>query len=143
MPFEYATKHQSTRGFSLIELLVALTIIALLMGLVGPRVVGYLGDAKSDTARAQVENLAASLDLFLIDVGRYPTQEEGLTALIENPGALSAWDGPYLRKKIIPSDPWGRGYLYEVNSGGDRARVRSLGADGAEGGDAEDADITS
>ena len=131
------------RGFSLIELLVALTIIGLLMGLVGPRVVGYLSDAKSDTARAQVENLAASLDLFLIDMGRYPTKDEGLGALIENPGTLSEWDGPYLRKQVIPNDPWGRSYLYDVSPGGDQARVRTLGADGTEGGDAENADITS
>jgi len=130
-------------GFSLIELLVTLSIVALLVGLVGPRVVGYLGTARADTAEAQVQDLSAALDLFLIDVGRYPNRDEGLQALVENPGALDRWNGPYLKDGEVPADPWGNSYLYERSSDGRTIQVRSLGADGSDGGDGEDADISS
>lgn len=128
-------------GFSLMELLVALVILALIMGIVGPRVIGYLSRAKSQTAEAQVKMLQGALDLFLMDVGRYPTDEEGLPALVSAPGSAAGWSGPYLDEDAVPADPWGRDYLYSATSDGLRVRVYSLGRDGAEGGKGEDADV--
>ncbi|WP_300392678.1 type II secretion system major pseudopilin GspG [Henriciella sp.] len=137
------SKNRSARGqagFSLMELLVALVILALVMGVVGPRVIGYLSRAKSQTADVQIENIKASLDMFLLDVGRYPTAEEGLSALIEPVLAAPGWAGPYLDEDTVPADPWGNAYRFEVE-GGMKAKVYSLGRDGAEGGEGEDADI--
>lgn len=128
-------------GFSLMELLVALVILALIMGVVGPRVIGYLSRAKSQTAETQVRNMQGALDLFLLDVGRYPTEEEGLRALVAAPANAPGWAGPYLEEDEVPADPWGRPYLYATGSDGLRVRVFSLGRDGAEGGTGEDADI--
>ena len=129
-------------GFSLMELLVALVILALVMGIVAPRVIGYLSRAKSQTAEAQVKNIQGALDLFLIDVGRYPTENEGLKALIEAPAGGAGWAGPYLDdSEEVPLDPWGNPYLYTSTEDGLRVRVFSLGRDGAEGGTGEDADI--
>jgi general secretion pathway protein G len=129
-------------GFSLMELLVALVILALVMGIVAPRVIGYLSRAKSQTAEAQVKNIQGALDLFLIDVGRYPTESEGLKALIEAPAGSAGWAGPYLDdSEDVPLDPWGNAYLYTSTEDGLRVRVFSLGRDGTEGGTGEDADI--
>lgn len=128
-------------GFSLMELLVALVILALVMGIVAPRVIGYLSRAKSQTAEAQVKNVQGALDLFLIDVGRYPTETEGLKALIEAPAGAAGWAGPYLDEEVMPVDPWGRDYFYSSTEDGLRVRVYSLGRDGTEGGSGEDADI--
>ena len=129
-------------GFSLMELLVALVILALVMGIVAPRVIGYLSRAKSQTAEAQVKNIQGALDLFLIDVGRYPTESEGLKALIEAPASGAGWAGPYLDdSEEVPLDPWGNPYLYTSTEDGLRVRVFSLGRDGADGGTGEDADI--
>ena len=100
-----------SRGFTLIELLVVLAILTLLAGLVGPRVLGQLGGAKSKTAGVQIADLDKSLELFKLDVGRYPTTEEGLDALVKRPGSVNGWSGPYL-KGGVPSDPWGRPYKY-------------------------------
>ena len=130
-------------GFTLIELLVVLAILALLAGLVGSQVIGYLGRAKSDTARLQVEQLGQSLDLFMIDVGRYPTSEEGLEALVKAPKNASSWYGPYLKKGAVPKDPWGRDYVYRSPGEHGAYDLYSLGADGTEGGDGENTDITS
>lgn len=128
-------------GFSLMELLVALVILALVMGLVAPRVIGYLSRAKSQTAEAQVKNIQGALDLFLLDVGRYPTQEEGLTALVSAPATAPGWAGPYLDEEAMPVDPWGTPFYYQPSPDGIRVRVYTLGRDGAEGGSGEDADI--
>ncbi|MDP3457746.1 MAG: type II secretion system major pseudopilin GspG [Hyphomonas sp.] len=128
-------------GFSLMELLVALVILALVMGIVAPRVIGYLSRAKSQTAEAQVKNIQGALDLFLIDVGRYPTENEGLKALIEAPAGAAGWAGPYLDEEVMPVDPWGKDYFYSSTDDGLRVRVYSLGRDGAEGGTGEDADV--
>lgn len=127
-----------SRGFTLIELLVVLAILTLLAGLVGPRVLGQLGGAKSKTAAVQIADLDKSLELFKLDVGRYPTTEEGLDALAKKPGAVNGWNGPYL-KGGVPTDPWGHAYRY-ASSGG-AIEIVSLGADGAPGGDGENADI--
>lgn len=131
------------QGFTLIELLVVLVILGLLAGLVGPQVLRYTGDAKSDTARLQIEELGAGLDLFHLEIGRYPTTDEGLKALIERPQGLTEWHGSYLKKKRIPLDPWGREYHYK--SPGDVAayELYSLGNDNMEGGEGNNADIVS
>ncbi|HRP19792.1 MAG TPA: type II secretion system major pseudopilin GspG [Alicycliphilus sp.] len=126
------------RGFTLIELLVVLAILTLLAGLVGPRVLGQLGGAKSKTAAVQIADLDKSLELFKLDVGRYPTTEEGLEALVKKPGSANAWNGPYL-KGGVPTDPWGHAYRYANNGGA--IDIISLGADGAPGGEGENADI--
>ena len=139
-------KHQRDRnrgeaGFSLLELLVALVILALIMGIAGPRVIGYMGRAKTQTAEAQVKTLQGALDLFLMDMGRYPTDEEGLAALIVAPAGAAGWSGPYLNEDVLPADPWGRDYLYRALPDGLRVSVISLGRDGAEGGTGEDSDV--
>jgi general secretion pathway protein G len=129
-----------TRGFTLIELLVVLAILALLAGLVGPKVLNQLGGAKSKTALVQIADLDKSLELFKLDVGRFPTAEEGLTALLAKPATVaSGWNGPYL-KGGLPNDPWGRPYKYALRPDGGPDIV-SLGADGAAGGDGENADL--
>ncbi|MCO5357289.1 type II secretion system major pseudopilin GspG [Acidovorax kalamii] len=133
-----ASANRSSRGFTLIELLVVLAILTLLAGLVGPRVLGQLGGAKAKTAAVQIADLDKSLELFKLDVGRYPTSEEGLEALVKKPGSVNGWNGPYL-KGGVPSDPWNHPYRY-ANSGG-AIQILSLGADGAPGGDGENADI--
>ncbi|MCP3868260.1 MAG: type II secretion system major pseudopilin GspG [Gammaproteobacteria bacterium] len=129
------------KGFTLIELLVVLVILGLLAGLVGPKVVGYLSRGKSDTAKLQVEQLSAAMDLFLLDVGRYPTEEEGTAALLEGGGGINNWRGPYLRKNEVPLDPWGNEFHYKYPGQSGDYDLYSLGADNAEGGDGENADI--
>lgn len=129
-------------GFTLIELLVVLVILGLLAGLVGPKVVSYLGRGKSDTAKLQIEQLAAAMDLYLLDVGRYPTAEEGVGALLQNSSGVNNWRGPYLRKDEIPVDPWGNEFHYEPLGKSGSFELYSLGADNAEGGEGENADIS-
>lgn len=131
---------QRPHGFTLIELLVVLAILALLVGLVGPRVLGQLGGAKSKTAAVQIADLEKALELFKLDVGRFPTTEEGLEALVRKPASVTAgWNGPYL-KSAVPTDPWGRPYQYKRNADG-TIDIVSLGADGAPGGEGENADV--
>jgi general secretion pathway protein G len=130
-------------GFTLIELLVVLMILGLLAGLVGPRVLKYMGGAKSDTARLQIEEFGAGLDLYHLEVGRYPTTEEGLEALSRAPAGVDNWNGPYLRKKTIPVDPWGRPYHYRSPGENGDYDLYSLGRDNADGGEGEDEDIVS
>ncbi|MBM3571354.1 MAG: type II secretion system protein GspG [Alphaproteobacteria bacterium] len=132
-----------SRGLTLVEMLVVLAIMALVVGLVGPRVVDYFGRAKSTTAKLQIENLAAGLDLFRLDVGRYPTIQEGLPALAQRPAGLTAWKGPYIKGDAVPNDPWGRVYTYRIPGRDGRGfDLMSLGADGAPGGTGENQDIT-
>jgi general secretion pathway protein G len=127
-------------GFTLIELLVVLAILTLLAGLVGPRVLNQLGGAKAKTAAVQIADLDKSLELFKLDVGRYPTSEEGLEALVKRPGNVSGWTGPYL-KGGLPTDPWGRAYKYANPGPNGGIEILSLGADGTPGGDGENGDI--
>jgi general secretion pathway protein G len=136
------TKSQK-RGFTLIELLVVLVILGLLAGLVGPRVLSYLGGAKSDTARLQIGEFGAGLDLFYLEIGRYPTTDEGLIALIEQPSDLTNWHGPYLKKRSIPKDPWGNDYIYESPGENGPYDLYSFGMDGTEGGEGDNKDIVS
>jgi len=134
---------QITDGFTLIELLVVLVILGLLAGLVGPQVLRYVGGAKSDTAVLQIEEFGAGLDLFHLEVGRYPTTEEGLSALVAKPEYVENWHGPYLRKKKIPDDPWSREYHYVAPGENGLYDLYSLGLDNTEGGDGDNADVTS
>ena len=99
-------------GFTLIELLVVLVILGLLAGLVGPRVIKHLGESKSKTAVLQIEELSSALDLYRLEVGSYPSSDQGLVALVEQPVGVDQWNGPYLRKKTIRLDPWGQPYSY-------------------------------
>ena len=127
-------------GFTLVELLVVLAILTLLAGIVGPRVLGQLGGAKSKTAAVQIADIDKALELFKLDVGRFPTTEEGLAALTTRPATVSSgWAGPYL-KGALPSDPWARPYRYQLAANG-AIEILSLGADGAPGGEGENADI--
>lgn len=119
-------------GFTLIELLVVLVILSLLAALVTPRVLRYLGSAKTDTAHIEVKHLTTALQLFKIDVGRYPTQQEGLSALYKNPGNLTAWHGPYI--KSLPQDPWGHAYQYRIPGQDGAFDVYTLGPNGTGGG---------
>jgi len=138
-----APARRQTAGFTLIELLVVLAILGLLIGLVAPQVVKYLGRARTDTARVDIRNIEVALDLFRLDLGRYPTQQEGLAGLIEQPSGLQRWQGPYLKQKKPPTDPWGHPYHYQIPSqhGGDYD-LYSLGADDAPGGTGESQDVT-
>jgi len=99
-------------GFTLVEVIVVLSIIGLIMSMVGPRVLGYLTDSKAKTAKIQVETLASAVELFYIDNGRYPLESEGLQALVSRPSALRTWNGPYIKGAAVPNDPWGRPYRY-------------------------------
>lgn len=139
------TTFRRARGFTLIELLVVLVILGLLAGLVGPQVMKYLGGANTKTAKLQIEDFSTALDAFRLDMGRYPTSNEGLQALVMQPSGASRWNGPYLRKNLIPKDPWGNDYQYRApgqNSGG-AFDLYSLGANNAEGGEGEDQDVVS
>jgi general secretion pathway protein G len=128
-------------GFTLVELLVVLVILVLLASIIGPRVIGYLGASRSKTAKVQIESLVTSLELFHIDVGRYPATAEGLNALIRPPTKLAGWSGPYLTKANIPLDPWGHSYRYQAPGKKGAFDLYSLGRDGKEGGADEDADV--
>ena len=129
------------QGFTLIELLVVLVILGLLMSVVGPRVMKYVGGAQSDTAAMQIQELSAALDMYPLEVGSYPAQSVGLKALIEQPSGVSRWKGPYLRKSALPKDPWGNDYAYRYPGKHGPFDLYSLGSDGQPGGEGEAADI--
>ena len=137
------TYSNQRRGFTLIELLVVLVILGLLAGLVGPQVLRYTGSAKSETAKLQIEELGAGLDLFHLEVGRYPTTAEGLQALVEQPTGISGWNGPYLKKKNVPDDPSGNPYHYRSPGEQNVYDLYSYGSDNMEGGEGNDADVVS
>lgn len=130
-----------SRGFTLLELLVVIVIIGLLAAFVGPRTFGQLSKSESGTARAQIEALARALEAYRIDVGSYPSNENGLSALINPPAGAVRWNGPYLLK-AVPLDPWGQAYLYRRDESGDNFNVVSLGRDGKPGGEHSDVDIS-
>ena len=101
-------------GFTLVEMLVVITIIGLIMALVGPRVLNYLAESKVKAARIQIQSFASALDLFYLDAGRFPSSGEGLDALVRPTPGVAAWNGPYLRGGSVPNDPWGTPYIYRV-----------------------------
>lgn len=139
----YQHEKSSHSGFTLIELLVVLMILGLLAGLVGPRVLKQLGGAKSDTAALQIAELGSGLDLYLLEVGRYPSSEEGLVALVNEPAGVANWNGPYIKKNEVPDDPWGQDYRYQFPGESGEYDLYSLGRDNADGGEDEDEDIVS
>jgi general secretion pathway protein G len=130
------------RGITLIELLVVMVIIAMFATLVGQRLFKSVERGRQTAAKSQIAELESTLDVFRLDVGRYPTSEEGLQALNTRPGNLEKWDGPYLRK-ALPLDPWGHPYLYRFPGQHGDYDLLSLGADGQEGGEGEATDIVS
>lgn len=127
-----ASRRRRRGGFTLVEMLVVLAIIGLISALVGPRVLSQLTDSRERAAQLQIEAFSSALDIFFIDVGRYPLEAEGLGALLQRPGSLSSWSGPYLRGERVPLDPWGRDYRYV--SDGRNFRITTAGADGSGGG---------
>jgi general secretion pathway protein G len=129
------------RGFTLIELLIVMIILGLLAALVAPKMFQKVGSSKQKAAKAQIAMLGTALDAFRLDVGAYPSAEEGLDALRKNPNR-ETWDGPYLPKDV-PPDPWGRAYVYRCPGEHGDYDLYSLGADGQEGGDGENADVLS
>jgi len=130
-------------GFTLIELLVVLVILALLAAIVGPQLLKYVGSSRTQTAKVQIQNIMAGLDLFRLDVGRYPTPQEGLSALITAPTTAPNWNGPYMRRPDALRDPWGQSYLYAIPGKHGEVDVYSLGSDKAEGGTGEAQDVGS
>lgn len=129
-------------GFTLIELLIVMVIISLLAALVAPRFFGQEKKAKQRGAKGQIALLESAVDTYRLDVGRYPTTEQGLQALRERPDGIDKWDGPYLRKDL-PMDPWGSPYVYESPSEHGEYAIMSYGADGMPGGEGIDMDIVS
>ena len=132
----------TSSGFTLVELLVVMIIIGLLAALVGPRMFGKVDRARQQSAKAQIELFSTSLDAYRLDVGSYPTTEQGLEALRVAPPNVTGWDGPYLPKEI-PMDPWGRPYVYKSPGDHGDFDILSLGQDGQTGGEKNDKDIVS
>lgn len=132
---------QVEAGFTLLELLVVIVIIGLLVAYVGPRYFAQLGKSERGTAKAQIEGLAKALDTYRIDTGHYPTNEQGLNALMVKPNDEKKWNGPYLQK-ALPLDPWGHSYVYHVNPSSDDFDLLSYAKDGQLGGEGDAADIT-
>jgi len=140
---ESLTCRRRERGFILVELLVVLVILGLIAAFAAPQVIKYLGSAKTDAATIQIERLSGILDLYRLEVGRYPSTEEGLQALIERPIDAEDWNGPYLKKADALADPWGQAYLYRHPGEHGEFDLYSLGADASDGGEGEDQDVMS
>jgi general secretion pathway protein G len=136
-------RRRGERGYTLIEILVVISIIGLLVALVGPRVLNYLGESKVKTAKIQIQSFAAALDLYYLDTGRYPLSSEGLDALVQRSGSITTWNGPYLKGSSVPNDPWGKPYVYRSPGEHGAYDIISYGSDGQEGGTGTAADITS
>ncbi len=130
-------------GFTLVELLVVLIILGLIAAFAAPRVIKFVGGAKTDSAKIQIERLSSVLDLYRLQIGRFPSEDEGLNALMEAPADAPSWDGPYLKKADSLNDPWGRPYLYRFPGEHGDYDLYTLGADGQDGGEGEDRDLTS
>lgn len=131
------------RGFTLLELLVVLAIMGMLAAIIAPTVIKYLGTSRTKTAKVQIENVMQGLELFRVDVGRYPTQQEGLPALVNSAPTAPNWNGPYLKQLSALQDPWGNPYFYQIPGQHGEVDVYSLGSDKAPGGTGEAQDVGS
>src|SRR6266478_1097508 len=130
------------QGFTLVEMLVVITIIGLIMGLIGPRVLNYLSESKVKAAKIQLQSFGSALDLFYLDAGRFPSTAEGLTTLVQRTPGLAAWNGPYLKGGNVPNDPWNHPYVYRSPGEHSPYEIVSYGSDGQEGGTGIAADIS-
>jgi general secretion pathway protein G len=130
-------------GFTLLELLVVLAIMGMLAAIIAPQVIKYLGTSRTKTAQVQIQNVMAALELYRLDVGRYPTGQEGLQSLVTAPPSAPNWNGPYLKKDSALKDPWGAAYIYQVPGQHGEVDVFTLGQDQKPGGTGEDQDVGS
>jgi len=130
-------------GFTLVEMLVVITIIGMIMALVGPRVLNYLSESRVKAAKIQIQSFGSALDLFYLDAGRFPTSSEGLAALARPVSGVAAWNGPYVKGNTVPNDPWGNPYVYKQPGEQAPYEIRSLGSDGQEGGTGTATDLSS
>jgi general secretion pathway protein G len=130
------------QGFTLVEMLVVITIIGLIMGLIGPRVLNYLSESKVKAAKIQLQSFAGALDLFYLDAGRYPSSSEGLAVLVQQTPGVAAWNGPYLKGGSVPNDPWNHAYVYRAPGEHGPYDIVSYGSDGQEGGSGLAADLS-
>jgi general secretion pathway protein G len=138
-----AALRRGDAGFTLVEILVVITIIGLIMAIVGPRVLNYLGESKVKAAKIQIESFSSALDLYYLDMGRYPGSSDGLVALVQRPGNAQEWNGPYLKGGVVPNDPWGHPYVYRSPVEHAPYEIISFGSDGQEGGTGTAADVSS
>ena len=136
-------RRRDEHGFTLLELLVVLAIMGMLAAIIAPQVIKYLGSSKTSAAKVQIQYVMQSLELFRVDVGRYPTQQEGLTALVNPTPTAPNWNGPYLKKETALKDPWGNPYLYQIPGQHGEVDVYTLGSDKAPGGTGEAQDVGS
>ena len=136
-------KRASERGMTLIEILVVLVLLAVIMSVVAGNYLGRGEKAKADAAKIEIGQIGQTLDLYKLEVGRYPTTQEGLQALISAPAGVSNWNGPYWKKNTVPKDPWGTEYRYASPASNAPYEIVSLGADGKEGGEGPNKDISS
>ena len=136
-------RRRDEHGFTLLELLVVLAIMGMLAAIIAPQVIKYLGSSKTSAAKVQIQYVMQSLELFRVDVGRYPTQQEGLTALVNATPTAPNWNGPYLKKETALKDPWGNPYLYQIPGQHGEVDVYTLGSDKAPGGTGEAQDVGS
>ena len=136
----HRTGRRRERGYSLLELLVVLAILGLIIAIAAPRAIGYFEASKAKTAKIQIANIAAALDIYYLAQGSYPVEQQGLKALVERPDGVDSWDGPYLNRADGIIDPWGRPYVYKQPGAHGKFDVMTYGADGKEGGDDENRD---
>ena len=131
------------RGMTLIEILVVLTLIGVVLGIVGSNYLGKSEQAKAKAAKIEIEQIGQALDLYKLEIGSYPTTQEGLQALVAAPAGVNNWAGPYWKKNTVPKDPWGHEYTYASPGTHGAYDIMSYGADGKEGGDGVNKDIAS
>lgn len=137
------SKRDGEGGFTLIEMLVVIAIIGLIMALIGPRVLNYLTESKMKAAKIQIQSFGSALDLYYLDTGQYPTTAQGLGSLVQRPGDVRGWNGPYLKGGQVPRDPWGEAYAYRAPGQHGAYDIMSFGSDRQAGGTDSAADITS
>jgi general secretion pathway protein G len=136
-------RRRTARGMTLIEILVVLVLIGIVMGIVGGNFLGKGEKAKADAAKIEINQIGQTLDLYKLEIGRYPTTQEGLQALVTAPSGVTNWNGPYWKKQSIPKDPWGNEYKYVSPAANAPYEIISLGADGKEGGEGPNKDLSS